>query len=156
MGKKSGPPPPDYTQLAQQTAQSQNQQLLQQTYANRPSQVDAFGNRTDWTATPTYDAASGNWTTGWTQTQTLSPQLQQAYNSQVAMQQGRSDIANSLMGSVAQQMQNGPVNFDQFTPLAQGAQAGNVQATTNPYGFGPAQGQMQMGVGQQDINTGLS
>lgn len=147
MGKKSGSPPPDYTQLAQQTADSSNQQLLQQNYANRPTQTDAYGNTTSWTTGQAIDPGTGKPVTTWSQQTSLSPQLQAAYNSQVQMQQGRSDIANSLMGNVATQMANGPVDFSQFTPLAQGAQAGNLQATTNANGAVPQ---------AQNINTNLA
>lgn len=146
MGKKSGPPPPDYTKLAQQTAESANDQLLAQTWANRPSQVDSFGNRTDWVSSGAVDPATGKPVTQWTQQQTLSPQLQKAYNDQLAIQGGRSNIAQGLMGQVATQMNNGPLDFSGFTQLAQGPQAQNAQAITNPFGFAPQ---------AQAINTGV-
>ena len=128
-------------------ADSQNNQLLQQNYANRPTQTDAYGNTTSWNATAGTDPATGKPVTQWAQTSTLSPQLQQAYNSQLQMQQGRSDIANSLMPQVAQQFGQ-QIDFSNFTPLAQGAQAGTYAPTTVS-----ADGSI---TGQQQYNTGLS
>lgn len=144
MGKKSGPPPPDYTAAAEKTAASNNQQILNQTYANRPTETDAFGNTTSWNTQKVIDPSTGQAVTAWSQNTTMAKPLQDAINQQLSIQSGRSDIANELMGNVRQQMLNGPVDFSGMTQLAQGAQAGNLQATTNPYGFGPR---------QQNINT---
>jgi hypothetical protein len=152
MGKKSGPPPPDYTQLAEKTAASSNDQLLNQTYANRMTQTNPWGTvsyASQAAKNPDGSAvldSQGKPVMAWTQNTQLNPEQQHALDQQMSMQSGRSDIAQSLMGQVRQQMQNGPLDFSGFTPLSQGAQAQQVNATTNPYG---------MGVARQNINTGL-
>lgn len=137
MGKKSGPPPPDYTGLAEKTAASQNDQLLQQTYANRITQNNPWGS-ISYQAQASIDPATGKPVTAWTQNTTLNPEQQQALDQQMQMQTGRSNIANTLMPQVQQQMGQ-QIDFSKFTPMAQGAQAGNIQATTNPFGLGPQQ-----------------
>jgi hypothetical protein len=143
MSKKSGPPPPDYTALAEKTAQSSNDQLLQQNYANRMTQNNPWGTISYSSQAATNPDGSavldsqGKPVMSWTQNTTLNAQQQNALDQQQAIQSGRSDIAQSLMGQVGQQMQNGPMDFSGFTPLAQGAQAGNLQSTTNPFGMGP-------------------
>lgn len=145
MGKKSGPPPPDYTALAEKTAASSNEQNMQQTYANRIAQNTPWGSMY-YTSQQATDPVTGKPYTAWTQNTVLNPQQQAALDQQQAIQSGRSGIAQGLMGQVQQQMQNGPINFDQFTPLAQGAQAQQTNAITGAGGFAP---------GAQNINTGL-
>src|SRR4030095_16471443 len=145
MGKKSGPPPPDYTALAEKTANSANDQLLQQTYANRMTQNNPWGSVSyESTAAKNPDGSpvldsSGKPVMAWTQNTTLSPEQDKALKDQMAIQSGRSEIAGSLMGQVGQQMRNGPLDFSGFPPLAQGAQAGNLQAQTSATGGGPQQ-----------------
>jgi len=72
MGGKSSPPPPDYTGAAREQAQASVEQTNMQNYANRP-----------------------------TQNTTLAPQSQRALDSQLSLQQGRSDLAQGFMGRVA-------------------------------------------------------
>jgi hypothetical protein len=67
MGKKSGPPAPDYTQAAEKTAASDQKMLMSQTEANRPNVVTPWGTQT-WNKTGTvnqqaYNDALANWTT---------------------------------------------------------------------------------------------
>lgn len=58
MGKKAKPPPPpDYTALAKQTADSANAAAEANTRANRPNQTDVYGNTSTWS-----EDAAGNWT----------------------------------------------------------------------------------------------
>src|SRR6185295_17221781 len=110
MGKKSGPPPPDYMNLAQMTANSANNQILQQTYANRMTQTNPWGTVSyssqaakNPDGSPVLDS-SGKPVMAWTQNTSLNPQQQHALDQQMAIQSGRSDIAQSLMGQVASQM----------------------------------------------------
>lgn len=150
MGKKSGPPPPDYTALAEKTAASANDQLLNQTWANRMTQVNPWG-----TVSYTSQAAKnpdgsaivdsqGKPVMAWQQNTELNPEQKHALDQQMSIQSGRSDIAQSLMGQVSQQMQNGPIDFSGFMPLAGVGKGYNVNATTNPFG---------MGIKQQNIDT---
>lgn len=162
MGKKSGPPPPDYTALAEKTAASSNDQLLQQTYANRMTQTNPWG-------TVSYDSqeaknpdgsavldSSGKPIMSWTQNTQLNPEQQHALDQQMSMQSGRSDIAQSLMGQVDSQMKNGPLDFSGFNPLAGVGQAYGVNATTGANG--PGIQQQAFNTGRQDtpeLKTGL-
>ena len=114
MGKKSGPPAPDYTAAAEKTAESQNNQLLQQTWANRANQVTPWGSST-WSAAKGIDPATGKPITNWTQTTDVSPELQHALESQMQMQTGRSDLANSLFPR-AQQEFGKEMDWSGFTP----------------------------------------
>lgn len=144
MGKKSGPAQPDYTGAAQATAQGQQQQTTQQTWANRPDQYSPFGSTT-WSATAGTDPSTGQPITKWSQNTNLDPRVQGALDSQLASQQGRSDLANSMMGGVQQSMGQ-PMDWSQFTSLAQGPQGQNTGTTTNPYGYSSNAGPIQTGL----------
>jgi len=85
MGK---PDAPDYKAAAEATAASDKEMLDLQTKANRPNRNNPWGNES-WE-----QDADGNWT----QNTSLNADLQGALDSQIAMQRGRSDQANSMMG----------------------------------------------------------
>ena len=104
MGKKnsSAPAAPDYTAAAREQAKSSKEVTRDQTYANRPNQSTPWGN-VSWTPTETIDPSTGKKVTSWTQSTTLTPELQGALDSQISMQKGRSDLGNSLMGQVQEQ-----------------------------------------------------
>jgi hypothetical protein len=91
-GKKAPPPPPvpDYAALAQQQAKLDQEATDRQTQANRVNQVTSEGSLT-WSKDPT--------TGQWTQTQTLSPELQAARAQQQKIQQGLAETAGGLMGN---------------------------------------------------------
>lgn len=145
MGKKSGAPAPDYTTAANTQADQSAANTAQQTYANRPNQYSPFGNVT-WNSSQTTDPSTGKPVTQWDQTTSLDPTLQGALNSQLSMQQGRSDIANGLMGGVASTL-GSPMDYSQFQQLGSTPQAqsmGNI-------------GQVQSGLdmsGLQSLSSG--
>ena len=95
MGKKNDTP--DYTGLAMQQGEMDQATVRDQNYANRPDQFTPYG-ATSWTPQAYTDPATGQETTRWAQTTALSPELQDIYNKQVAIQGGRSDIAGMLTG----------------------------------------------------------
>ena len=95
-GKGSAPPAPDYTGAAQAQAQSSAETTNMANYANRPTINTPYGGQS-WQTESVVDPATGQKVTKWTQNTTLDPKSQQALDSQLAMQQGRSDIANRLM-----------------------------------------------------------
>lgn len=66
-------------------------------YANRPTQYTPWGFNS-WEANPYTDPGSGETTTQWSQTQGLTPELQDILNKQIAIQGGRSDVAGMLTG----------------------------------------------------------
>jgi hypothetical protein len=95
MGGKSDSP--DYGNLAVQQGENDAQVNRDQTYANRPDQYTPWG-YTDWTNREVIDPSTGAATTEWSQTQGLTPELQDILNKQIAIQGGRSDIAGMLTG----------------------------------------------------------
>lgn len=117
-GKGSAPAAPDYTGAAQQQAQSSKETTTMQNFANRPNQQTPWGGTT-WTPTSTTDPSTGQQVTQWTQNLNLTPDSQHALDSQLQVQSGRSDIANSVLPRVQQEMST-PWDFSQFTPRAGG------------------------------------
>lgn len=101
-GKSSAPPPPDYTGAAQQQAQASKEITNMQTWANRPTQNTPWGG-TSWSTQKSVDPATGQDVTQWTQNVNLRPDLQQALDSQIGMQNDRSQLAGDFMGRVRQE-----------------------------------------------------
>lgn len=157
MGKKSGPPAPDYTAAAEKTAESQQNQVLQQTWANRADQINPWGS-TKWSAEKGIDPATGKPITNWTQTVDVSPELKHALESQMDLQTGRSDLAASLLPR-AQAEYGQAMDWSGVTPWAATPQATQTSAITPAFGFGPRQQgidvsrQMQPGVDQSRMAT---
>ena len=131
-GKGSAPPAPDYAGAAQAQAQSSAETTNMQNYANRPNQNTPWGS-VNWNANATTDPATGQAVTQWTQNYNLTPQAQHALDSQLQLQSGRSDLANSFMGRVANEYsqpfnwgsmpdRGGNVQGSQFEKLGQGQQ----------------------------------
>lgn len=89
--KPKAPAAPDYVGAANATAAGNLEAVKYQTEANRINQTNPWGSLTYSTD------ANGKVT----QNETLDPGLQAALNSQIALQKGRSDVANGLMGQVA-------------------------------------------------------
>lgn len=121
-GKGSAPPAPDFTGAAQQQANSSKEVTNMQTWANRPTQNTPFGS-VSWGTSATLDPATGQPVTQWTQNYNLSPQAQRALDSQLAVQQGRSDLAQSFMGRVADEYSK-PFNWGGMPQ-----RGGNVQGS---------------------------
>jgi hypothetical protein len=90
MGKKSKPPPPpDYTALAKQTADSANAAAQANTVANRPNQTDVYGNTSTWSQDP-----AGNWS----QVQKLGAAGQQQLDQGNQLQSTLSGQAQDALG----------------------------------------------------------
>ncbi|MFC5476557.1 hypothetical protein [Massilia suwonensis] len=133
MSKGSAPPAPDYVGAAKATAEGNLQNLNQQTAANRPDQYTPWGSST-WTSTPGADG-----TTSWTNNIVLTPEEQQALNSQQKIQQNQSQLAQAMQGQVASQMANG------FTAPSMSSYMNGVPSiNSNFQGFSPS------GVGSVD------
>lgn len=103
MGKKSGPPAPDYAAAAAEQGQSSKEVTNMQTWANRPTLNTPWGSQT-WQASPTTDPATGQPVTSWTSNINLSPQQQQALDAQMAVQTGRSQAAQDMLGRATESM----------------------------------------------------
>lgn len=177
MGKKSSPPPPDYTGAAMAQAQASKENLNLQNFANRPNINTPFG-REYWTTRAVTDPATGQPVTAWTQNTELAPAAQQALDSQLALQQGRSNLAEGFMGRVGQEYsqpfdwQNLPSLTSAGTPgqlqnniadYARGLQTGvNTQGVVSGFNFGGPQANVndmtnavQRGVGQTNLVSGV-
>jgi hypothetical protein len=99
MGGKNSP---DYAGLAAQQGEANRETIRDQTYANRPAQYTPWG-YTNWTNEQVIDPATGEKVAKWSQTQGLTPELQDILNKQIAIQGGRSDIAGALTGRIGQE-----------------------------------------------------
>ena len=95
MGGKNDTP--DFGALAAGQGEENEAVIRNQIYANRPTQYTPWG-ANSWEATAGIDPATGEAVTNWENTMALSPELQDIYNKQVAIQGGRTDIAGMLTG----------------------------------------------------------
>ena len=139
MGSKSPPAAPDYTQAAEKTAESSKEVTNMQTWANRADQYNPWGSTT-WGTEKMIDPATGQEVTKWTQNTQLSDEGQRALDSQLALQQGRSDLAQQLFPR-AQTEFGKEMDWSQLNPWAQGQiNAGNLQATTGANQYGDPRG----------------
>jgi hypothetical protein len=113
---KTAPAAPDYAGAAQQQAQSSREVTEQQTWANRPTVNTPFGQQT-WEVTPQWDPSTGQYLNTWTQNTNLTPESQSALDSQMRLQQGRSGLAESLLGR-SQQEYGDTMDWSKFDQLA--------------------------------------
>lgn len=123
---KSAPKAPDYAAAAQTQADSSRDITEQQTWANRPTINTPFGSQS-WDVSPQYDPTTGQNLNTWEQNTTLTPEAQSALDSQLRLTQGRSNLAEGLLGR-AQGEYGSPMDWSQFTQLSEGPEAGNYQA----------------------------
>lgn len=117
-GKGSAPAAPDYLGAATAQAQASERATTAQNFANRPTINTPFGGQS-WTTGQSTDPATGQPVTTWTQNTTLAPGLQSALNSQIQLQNDRSQLAGGFMDRVGQEYAQ---PFD-YTNLPQMAQA---------------------------------
>lgn len=110
MGKKSTPPAPDYTGAAEATADSSREMAAANTAANRPTQNTPWGT-SSWNSSAGRDPSTGLPVTNWEQNIELSGQQQDALDSQMAVQSGRSDLAEGLIGRAGDELRN-PMNWN--------------------------------------------
>jgi hypothetical protein len=151
-GKGGGAPPaPDYTGAAQASSAASQELATQNTWANRPNQNTPWGSQY-WTAEAGFDPATGQKITNWTQNQTLDPALQSALSDQLAIQGGRSDLANQMIGRVASDYSQ-PFNWGGAPGMAQTPNA-QMTGATGQQGYVP-QYQLDTGrVGQTTYAAG--
>lgn len=115
MGGKSSSP--DYVGAAAAQGEANAEVVRDQTYANRPDQYTPWG-ATTWTPYQTVDPATGEAVTSWSQTQSLTPELQDILNKQIAIQSGRSDIAGMLTGRLGGEFGT-PMDWRGLNPMGQ-------------------------------------
>lgn len=128
-GKKQGPAAPDYMGLAKQQGEEARALNTQQTWANRADQTNPYGS-TRWSSEKVIDPATGQEVTKWTQNVDIAPELKGAYDSQLGVQSGRSQLAQGMLGRLGSDLGSAP-DWSQLTPWGQ-----QMQATTNPMSFG--------------------
>jgi hypothetical protein len=149
MGKKSTPPPPDYTGAANAQAQASRENLNTQNFANRPNINTPFGSES-WTTRAVTDPATGQQVTEWTQNTTLDPRLQTALDSQIGIQQGRSDLANAFMGRVQDEYRQ-PFDWNSLPALTSAGTPGQMQTGLADYTPG-----LQTGVNNRGVVSGFN
>jgi hypothetical protein len=136
MGRRSAPPPPpppDYLGLARQQAAENQQNLTSQTWANRPTIETPWGSQT-WETNEAIDPATGQRVTQWTGRLNLSPQQQAALDSQMAVQMGLSNQAETFLGRVRDSMSQ-PFDWSNLPAAAQGVQAQLTGPAPQALGF---------------------
>ena len=137
MGKKS-PKTPDVIGAAQEEGEQSRETARDKTYADRPDQYSTMGSNT-WGQTMVRDPATGEMVTKWTQNQTLSPDMQNLYNTQMQTNQQLGSTAAAMGDRITAEM-GMPLNWEQFGDVEAGPQASGVIGagigpTTGPEGF---------------------
>jgi hypothetical protein len=134
MSKGKAPPPPDYTGAAMAQAQASKENLNVQNFANRPTINTPWGSES-WTTNATTDPATGQAVTQWTQNTTLAPELKSALDSQIGLQQDRSNLAQGFMGRVGDAYSQ-PFDWQNLPSLTSGGTVGQVASGIADYSPG--------------------
>lgn len=146
MGKDA-PDPPDFQAAAEAQAASSREVTEQQTWANRPTVNTPFGQQT-WEVTPVWDPATGQYINTWEQNTNLTPELQSAVDAQQRIQEGRSGLAESLLGRAETEFGQ-PMDWNQFVQLGGVPQPMQFGATPNVPNYTPEQ--IQRGIDTQGL-----
>jgi hypothetical protein len=113
MGGKSNT---DFGDVAASQGEENAGVVRDQLYANRPDQYTPWG-YTSWQQDESTDA-NGNPITNWTQTTGLTPELQDIYNKQIAMQGGKADVAGQMIGRMGNEY-GAPMDWRGLNPMGQ-------------------------------------
>jgi hypothetical protein len=148
MSKGKAPPPPDYTGAALAQAEASKENLNIQNYANRPTVNTPWGQES-WSTEAVVDPATGQTVTQWTQNTTLNPELQAALDSQIGLQQQRSNLAEGFMGRVGDAYSQS-FDWENLPQLTSAGSTGQLAADVADYSPGLA-----TSVGQQDVARGF-
>ena len=130
-GKSSAPAAPDYVGAAQLQGELSKETLNMQNFANRPTINTPYGSQ-GWSTSATVDPATGQRVTSWTQNNTLAPGLESALNSQIGLQNDRSQLASGFMDRVADSYAQ-PFNYASLPQMAQANQPNNLQTSMADY-----------------------
>ena len=136
IGKKS-PKTPDVIGAAREEGEIARDTARDKTYADRPDQYSTMGSNT-WGQTMVRDPATGEMVTKWTQNQTLSPDMQNLYNTQMQANQQLGSTAAAMGDRINAEM-GAPLNWEQFGDVEAGPQASGVVGA----GIGPTTGEGQ-------------
>ena len=96
----------DYGQVADVQGDANQQAINSQLYANRPTQYTPWGS-SSWTTEQSIDPATGEPITQWSNTTSLTPELQTLLNKQLAIQGGKTDIAGAMTGRLGSEYGSG-------------------------------------------------
>lgn len=147
MGKKATPAPPDYRAAAEETAEGNLAAINAQTEANRPNQV------TPWGTSSWAQDAEGRWT----QNISLTPEQQQALQSQFNIGQSRSGLAEDMFGRVGDEL-GGPMDWSQFNEYQSDIGTGDdarQEAIDAMYGQATSRLDSRMEMGQDSLESQL-
>jgi hypothetical protein len=158
MGKKSSPPPPDYTGAAIAQAQSAQEAQTRADWTNRPNMDTPWG-QSKWTASASVDPATGKPITEWSNKVSLSGDQQKSLDDQMAIQSGRSDLAKGMMGRLGEATQK-PFDWSNMQELAGVPATGDDTRKRVEQGLfdrmAPQHAQAQAGLEGQLANMGLT
>ena len=133
MGSKgSAPAAPDYLGAATAQAQASEKATTAQNFANRPTINTPFGTQS-WTTGASTDPATGQNVTSWTQNTSLAPGLESALNSQVGLQNDRSQLATGFMDRVSDEYSQ-PFDYAGLPKMATLNQPGTLNTSLTDYG----------------------
>jgi hypothetical protein len=113
---KSAPPETDYNAAAKTQADSSRETTEQATVANRPDIYTPFGSQT-WAMTPQFDPITGKIESTWAQNTNLTPAAQAALDSQQAIGQDKSGLAQGLLGRLNDQENSPQAQYDPFASV---------------------------------------
>lgn len=116
MGDIFGGGGTDFGEVAAAQGDENRSVINDQLYANRPVQQTPWG-YTNWT-TEKVDDGMGGTTNRWTQTQGLTEELQRILDKQIAVQEGRTDIAGTLTGRMGGEFGT-PMDWSGLNPMGQ-------------------------------------
>jgi hypothetical protein len=132
MGSKgSAPAAPDYLGAATAQAQASEKATTAQNFANRPTINTPFGTQS-WDTASSVDPATGQNVTSWTQNNTLAPGLESALNSQVGLQNDRSQLATGFMDRVTDEYSK-PFDYASLPQMATLNQPGTLNTQLTNY-----------------------
>ena len=137
-GKSSAPAAPDYLGAATAQAAASEKATTAQNFANRPTINTPWGTQS-WGTDSSVDPATGQNVTTWTQNTSLAPALQSALDSQIGLQNDRSQLAGGFMDRVADEYSK-PFDYAGLPQMAQVNAPGSLQTSTNDYSKGLATG----------------
>jgi hypothetical protein len=130
-GKSSAPAAPDYLGAATAQAAASEKATTAQNFANRPTINTPWGTQS-WGTDSTVDPATGQKVTSWTQNTSLAPGLQSALDSQIGLQNDRSQLAGGFMDRVADEYSK-PFDYAGLPQMAQANAPASLQTSTNDY-----------------------
>ena len=153
-GKSSAPAAPDYTAAAQAQGQANLTSAQQGAVLSNPNVTSPYGNQTvNYTTVPNPNGTGDPYMQP-NVTQTLTPAAQQTLESQQAVQQGLSGLAQQGIGTAQSALQN-PFSYSgQIQTAMPNAGAVNQGPSADQYGSasgGPSAG--QYGLASGNLNT---